>query len=621
MRKTPLPKEIDGKAQTINELLKDRTYSIDFYQREYQWQEKQMLELINDLSSKFLENYVAGHKRPEVKRYSHYFLGSVIISAKDGENYIIDGQQRMTSVTLILIFLNNLQRNREDAIPISDLIFSEPYGEKAFNLRVDDRIACMEALFSGEATYDPAIGSVSARNVMERYQDIREAFPKSLREDALPLFIDWLRHNVHLVVITAYSDEDGYTIFESMNDRGLPLKPADMLKGHLLSRILDGSLQRKANDLWKGLMLSLNDAGGSEETGADCIKAWLRSQHAEKIRERKEKAKSEDWDLIGTEFHRWVGERAEQLQLKTSDAVFDFIHKDFAYYARHFERLLKASQKRSVELPEVRYVAVQGFTLQYQLLLAPLTTSDSDEIAQKKIRLVATFLDILIARRLLNYRAIDYSTMQYAMFQLTKRLRRLDPETLHAALKEELGKEEEVIGSRPDFGMTPGKGNRRQIHRLLAQITDWVETNSEMPGRYEEYLTAQGKQGSEVEHIWSDKAEWHSDEFPHASDFDTYRNRLGGLLLLPKTFNASYGKKPYEEKYPHYFGQNILARSLNTKCYEHNPGFLRFLSASGLPFHAHENFKKADLDERQKLILVVADRVWNPSRLDAVLTL
>jgi hypothetical protein len=619
MKEKPLPKEIDGKAQTINELLKGRSYSIDFYQREYQWQEKQIRELINDLASTFLENYIAGHKRPEVKRYSHYFLGSVIISAKDGENYIIDGQQRITSLTLVLIFLNNLQRNRPDAVPISDLIFSEPYGEKAFNLNVEDRVASMEALFAGENSFDTTNESMSARNVVERYQDIREAFPPSLRDEALPLFIDWLCHNVHVVVITAYSDEDAYTIFESMNDRGLPLKPADMLKGHLLSRIVDAGQQRKANDRWKALMLSLSEAGGSEESGADCLKAWLRSQYAEKIRERKGGAKSEDWDLIGTEFHRWVGERSDYLKLTTSDSVFEFIHEDFAYYAAHYERLIKLAQKRAPELPEVRYVAVQGFTLQYQILLAPLKPKDPEEVARKKMRLVATYLDILIARRLLNYRAIDYSTMQYAMFQLTKRLRRLDAEPLCAALHEELDKEQEVIGSRPDFGMTPGKGNRRQIHRLLAQITDWLETNSELPGRYEEYLTAQGKQGFEVEHIWSDKAERHTDEFQHASDFDTYRNRLGDLLLLPKTFNASYGDKPYEDKHPHYFGQNILARSLHPKCYEHNPGFMRFLAATQLPFRAHEQFKKADLDERQKLILAVAQRVWDAARLDQIL--
>ena len=67
----------------------------------------------------------------------------------------------------------------------------------------------------------------------------RNSFPTALRGAALPYFVDWLIENVHLVEITAYSDGDAYTIFETMNDRGLSLTPADMLKGYLLANITD----------------------------------------------------------------------------------------------------------------------------------------------------------------------------------------------------------------------------------------------------------------------------------------------------------------------------------------------------------------------------------------------
>ena len=70
--------------------------------------------------------------------------------------------------------------------------------------------------------------------------------------------------------------------------------------------------------------------------------------------------------------------------------------------------------------------------------------------------------------------------------------------------------------------------------------------------------------------------ERHRDEFAHPADFAEYRNRIGGLLLLPKSFNASYGDKPYAEKREHYFGQNLLAQSLHETAYEHNPGFRKF---------------------------------------------
>jgi len=87
-------------------------------------------------------------------------------------------------------------------------------------------------------------------------------------------------------------------------------------------------------------------------------------------------------------------------------------------------------------------------------------------------------------------------------------------------------------------------------------------------------------------------------------------------LLLPKAFNACYANLPYAEKLPHYFGQNLLAKSLNPQFYHHNPGFLKYKEDSGLPSQPHKEFKKADLDARQKLYQKIADEIWNPNRLN-----
>jgi len=87
------------------------------------------------------------------------------------------------------------------------------------------------------------------------------------------------------------------------------------------------------------------------------------------------------------------------------------------------------------------------------------------------------------------------------------------------------------------------------------------------------------------------------------------------LLLLPKSFNGSYGDKPYVEKREHYYGQNLLAQSLHEKAYDHNPGFRKFRDESGLAFRPHAKFKKADLDARQELYRQIAEQIWNPKIL------
>ncbi len=603
------PREIDGKGRTIRELLAGRKYSIDYYQREYKWQQKQVAELIDDLASKFLESHEEGNERSAVAEYGHYFLGSIIVSDKDGQKYIIDGQQRLTTLALLLIFLQHQLADPEQKGQIADLIFSQKFGKRSFNLDIPERTPCMEALYAGQEFSD-ADAPESVGNILARYADIEEQFPEELTGPVLPYFVDWLIENVHLIEITAYSDGDAYTIFETMNDRGLSLTPADMLKGYLLANITDSERRTRASRVWKERVQALAEIGKDED--ADGIKSWLRSQFAESIRERKRGAEPQDFDLIGTEFHRWVRDHEEPLGLTASAEFARLIERDFAVYSRWYERLRRAAEVLTPGLECVHFNAQHNFTLQYPVLLAPIKVNDDEATALRKVRVVATWLDILIHRRIWNWRAIDYSTMQYAMFIAMRDIRGKSAPELADLLRSRLDAEGETFVGNDRFRLHGMNG--RQIHRLLARMTDYVETRSGMASRYAEYAQ-RGKKGYEIEHIWADHAERHADEFAHPSEFAEYRNRIGGLVLLPKSFNASYGDLPYAEKREHYLGQNLLARSLREQAYDHNPGFLRFIQDSGLPFRAHPDFKKVDLDARQDLYRQLAERIWSAERL------
>lgn len=314
-------REIVGRTKTVRELLKGVKYSVDYYQREYKWQANQIRDLIDDLAVKFLEEHDPAHSRANVADYPHYFLGSIIVSKKDSTSYIVDGQQRLTSLTLLLVLLRSLQKDREEQVNVDELIFSEKYGKRSFNLDVDEagRTTCMEALFAGTPV-ELNGQSDSVQNLVQRYADLEESLPVELWDDALPYFMDWLLENVHLVEITAYSDDDAYTIFETMNDRGLSLSPTEMLKGYLLAHIDDADRRALANLQWRDRVRRLNDAG--KEVEPDFFKAWLRSQYATKIRERKKGALPEDFDRIGSEFHRWLRDENKTVGLTRDNDFF-----------------------------------------------------------------------------------------------------------------------------------------------------------------------------------------------------------------------------------------------------------------------------------------------------------
>jgi len=604
--------EIRGDAKNLRSLLAGTKYAIDYYQREYRWEEKQIRELVEDLTSRFLQDYETVHPRSAVANYGHYFLGSIIISKKDNQYFIVDGQQRLTSLTLLLIFLNNLQKKWTNHVPIESLIFANHFGESSFNMNVEEWADCLNAL-NTEQSFDETDQPDSVQNIVRRYHDIETLFPAEIRDESLLHFIDWLIEKVYLVEITAYSDEDAYTIFETMNDRGLSLSLTDMLKGYLLAKISNAKKRDALNAFWKLRIRELEEI--DKEASADFFKAWLRSQYADSIRERKKAAKPGDFDRIGTEFHRWVQDHQDKMGLDSQDTFIQFIERNFRFYSDAYKQVIQASRTLTPNLEPIFYNAQLGFTTQYQLLLSPLSPQDTKEQVKLKFKLVSTYLDILLNRRLWNWHNIGFSTMQYAMFLLLRDIRHKSVDELANHLYQRLQTDNETFNSNKRFYLTQRNTNFVQL--ILARITDYVEQASGLSSNYVHYVTETGKKKFEVEHIWANKPEQHTEDFTHPVDFREYRHRIGGLLLLPKSFNASYGALPYTEKVQHYSdsAQNLLARSLNSQSYERNPGFLKFIAKSGLPFKPYEDFSKISLDERQELYCQIAEQLWSPERL------
>ncbi len=135
---------IDGKAKTVRELLKGVKYSIDYYQREYKWHDKQIRELVDDLTRQ-VPGGVRARATPadKVADYPHYFLGSIIISRKEGASYHRGRPAAADQPDApAAVLLRNLQKARAEQVNVDELIVSEKYGQKSFNLHVDERTPC-----------------------------------------------------------------------------------------------------------------------------------------------------------------------------------------------------------------------------------------------------------------------------------------------------------------------------------------------------------------------------------------------------------------------------------------------------------------------------------------------
>ena len=117
-----------------------------------------------------------------------------------------------------------------------------------------------------------------------------------ITDDMLLHFCDWLAEKVFFIEIVATTEQDAHKVFVTMNDRGLSLTSTEMLKGYILSEITNDTVREQSNGLWKEKVLklkSIDDKG--DET---FIKAWLRSQYAETIRDNKAGAVNKDFDIM-----------------------------------------------------------------------------------------------------------------------------------------------------------------------------------------------------------------------------------------------------------------------------------------------------------------------------------
>lgn len=457
--------KIDGDAKSVRALLGEK-YAIDYYQREYRWERKHVDALIQDLETRFTTNYDERDSRQKVREYAHYFLGPIVVSRKEGRHFLIDGQQRLTTLTLLLIHLDHVQRDYETRVRVDDLIYSERYGVKSFHLDVVERDECMQALFDGRA-FEPFEEHGSVANLVARYADIEDLFPSDLKsETVLPFFLDWLLESVELVEITTYNDEDAYAIFETMNDRGLSLTPAEMLKGYLLSKLDSNAARADADTLWRQGMLALADVDSSEDS--DFFKAWFRAQYAQTIRERRRGASNQDFEQIGTGFHKWVRDNGErQMGLRTSTDFERFVRKHFPDFVQSYLLLRRAEHELTPGLEYVFFNAASGFTLQPSLLLAPLTEDDDYETVRRKLRLVAGYIDIYIFRRVINFRTLAYSAIQYTMFTTIRDIRRKSVPELVEALKAKVGAldEEAPLDAILSFRLPAPPGGAKQEPR------------------------------------------------------------------------------------------------------------------------------------------------------------
>jgi len=591
---------IRGQGVTVSRLFFHHTFRLDYYQREYSWTRADVSALLSDLRRRFTDNWKPLHEHEHVRTYSPYFLGSIVYydGEDDDATYLVDGQQRVTTLFLLLIHLRRLATELGHAAEVrrlEPLIWSHG-AVPGLRLDIPEFAGPIEALIEDLPYEPPAQATPSVHNLLERAADLAEDFPGDLAGDALPPFIIWLLDKVCLVEVRALGRDQGWEIFETVNDRGQRPGPVDLFKSFVLTK---AEFERDhLNREWRRAVAGL-------ASPSDFVKALLVARYAEPTRD--------EVSRIEAAFHDWVLRNGDRMGLLKGSDYRRFVEEDLIRLGARYAGLRAAADTWDARLPAAHYNEYNRVPHHLTAVLAVVRPSDTEDVFLRKAKLVSSFLDLVYARRLVNG-AVVAADLESDVLALIPALRGcVAMDDLPRLLGEAVAQIEDDFGGMDTFGLQPG--NRAAVRYLLGRITAFVDDECGRPSQIAAFLSP--GRPFDIEHIWADKFERFQGEVGTMERFNSWRNRLGALLLLSRSDNASFGADPYADKLDHYQRANLLAASLHRNTYRRNPGFTKFLARRGLTtaFQAYDDFGIDAIRARQALYRRLCEVVWDPSDL------
>ncbi|MDM1303241.1 DUF262 domain-containing protein [Acinetobacter indicus] len=235
---------ISIQLEGIGDLISNKKFRVPAYQRAYAWEEDHVTSLLNDL-----KDAIANKER-------EYFLGSVVVTSGDTNRFeVVDGQQRLTTISLIINaiktvfaldgdhqmvdslqadFLTSLDRKTRENEP--KLILNEIDNELFQNIIQKDSEHHNIFLRRDFKSKTP-----SNLKLINAYQQCFQFFNEESKlqrdsEEYLQNWLDYIQHSAKVILVISPDDSNAFVIFETLNDRGLDLAISDLLKNYLFHK-------------------------------------------------------------------------------------------------------------------------------------------------------------------------------------------------------------------------------------------------------------------------------------------------------------------------------------------------------------------------------------------------
>ena len=612
--------DISPDKQNIDGVFSTTIYYIDFYQRDYRWTDEPVKRLLDDLFYKFTDAYerfkdLEPSHETIAAYYPWYYLNTYVTNIIEGRVYVVDGQQRLTTLSLILIKLRHMARAMNSKLIgwINRKVAGQAGFDEVFWMNHVKHTVTQKALFRGEPLKDvPTNTGITAQNMVRNYQTISDRLDTALEDrHQLETFIFYFLQRVVLINL-AVEQTDVPMVFEVINDRGVRLRSYEILKGKLLGQIDKLELDQGAyNDLWDDQASAINDY--REDEFDQFFRFFLKAKFA---------GTRKEGQRFDGDYHRimFSNDVSGKLRLDHNPpAVKKFLKDEFTYYGHLYGKLLGACETRDSQFPDVYYNYLLNLDAPFLLGLSVCHLNDPQE--EEKIKTVTREIDRYFSLLQLQ-NAYDSNDFADSLYTISESIRDAAPESYRSVFDSELS---QAIGQRRNapnadplsyaaFKQTGINLNMRFKRYFFARIDEFLAKNMNMSPKHPlgNLVTKTGpKTGFHSEHILSNNKEnlalFGNDE----ELFEQERNRLGGILLLKGKDNISSGNEPFQEKLRSYANTLYWNETLRQDTYKSKLDMESLRDRFNLNLRPLDHFGPKELESRHRLLFEIVRIMWN----------
>ncbi len=613
---------VQTKEKNIKEIFSGTPYYIDFYQREYKWKRSHVKDLLDDVFHRFEADYDPKLDATEAtidSKYQWYYMNSYMTNNYKGKIYIVDGQQRLTTLTLILIKLIHLSKKIGPTIitkVLEDKVYGADISGNTYWMGQSGRDKVLEDLLSNRVS-STSPSNITEINMYGNYNEISGYLDDKLKNSHIfQCFIVYFLKKILLVNIHIIDTTDVPMVFEVINDRGEKLRPYEVFKGQLFGQLDKDEIEQIYNPLWKQSIEPL-EARGDEQSDS-FFRYYFRAKYVNTENEHRQ---------FDGEYHKTIFSSDWNLQIKLKKnphGVKSFVSKNLTYYSQLYAKLIDEDVYDRIYGEYVYYNYLNEQDRQYMLIMSTCVQNDLEE--HDKIRLVSRVLDRHYVLLQL-YGCYDSNSFTEILLDLNKSIRDMPLKDIHLVfdkhLIDDINRRKSVSITNPfDYKLFKDAGSSlgiRFIRYFFARIENFIATGVNPSHKltkqqYWDLVRNTGaKQGYHVEHILANNDEnrnlfGNDEEF-----FQRERNRLGALLLLKGKDNISSGNETFLDKLKTYNNADISNRwnrSLIDSFYHTNKDFSNFTTKNSLNFKPYSVFDANAVEERHRLLFDMVKLIW-----------